>query len=534
MPDNNTWHQYNEHCDTGVIFVHGFFSSTNSCWMNPKNKIFWPDILKTDSRIPEISIFLGGYFTDVDSGSYGIRECANELFDSLRRKSSCGKRAPIELDKIIFVCHSLGGIVVRYMLESYREYFAGHKIGLALLASPSIGSDYADRLSKLASFYKNRTGKQLKKNSEILSDLDGRFKSFLEKRELNSFFGAEAVEHVGFFHMRWLPGFEPIVLHSSASRYFPNTKIIPKTNHSTIVKPTSINHGSHIFLVDFLNNIFFPKAGFPEHSTPPTPKNDELTKHGPLFDIYDINCEPFYLTRDIDNEISLNLSLTSFWLFGPSGSGKTSMIKRLLAKDAGESIEMCFSQCLTGDFRQAFLTEMIETIHISNNDYEKIPERTFNNLVRMISESINAQKSLYIYIDEVPSTSNEASAETQLSLLIEDLLTSVKQLSQANNFRFIISSLGKPDFKNCRNLSKLNNYLRVIECRTWSESELQSLTRLITDNLESLHPEDLPENLAQLAHGSPRFLKTFLRTKLLKPNMSNEDLLTMSAHGLQL
>lgn len=535
MIENNTWHQYCEHSDTGIVFVHGYFSSSESCWRNKKSNVFWPDLIKEDSRIPEMSVFLGGYYTGVDSGSYAIRECSEELFNTLRRRSPCGKMAPIDLKKIIFVCHSLGGIVVRYMLESYREHFAPHKIGLVLMASPSIGSDYADRLSKLASFYKNRTGKQLRKNSEILSDLDGRFKSFIEARVANTFFGAEAIEHVGLIYMRWLPGFEPIVMKSSASRYFANQRIIPGTNHSTIVKPTSITHDSHSFLVDFLNNNFFPQVGCPDYRrhSASSSKSTEPMKSGPLFDIYEAESEPYYLVRQIDHEATLNFSLSSFWVFGPSGSGKTSMIKRLLSLDDGESIEMCFSQCLTGNFRNAFIAEMVETIHLSKGGYENIPERTFGNLVRMISESVNEKKSFYIYIDEVPSVSSEESAEAQLVLLIEDLLTSVKQIASANNFRFIVSSLGRPDFSSCRNLSKLNGYLRVMECKAWTHLELQGLIKLIVENLGELEVSDLPDNLIEQAHGSPRFLKTFFKARISQAHMSNEELLAMSAHGFQ-
>ncbi|PSS58861.1 AAA family ATPase [Pseudomonas sp. BBP2017] len=540
MWKNNNWHTYDEASDTAIIFVHGFFSNSHSCWTNKKAKTFWPDLVVEDLRIPRVSIYLGGYYTNVDSGLLGVRECSDQLFDALRRRSQIGDASPITFPKLIFVCHSLGGIVVRYMLESYREHFTSHKIGVALMASPSIGSDYADTFAKIASFYKNRVGKQLRMNSELLADLDGRFKVFVESREHGTFMGVEAVEHVGFLHLRWLPGFKPIVLEQSASRYFSGRRIVPDTNHSTIVKPGDLDHGGHSILVDFLNNKFFPAVGEPvitEKKIPPIKSENHSFKltvgQGPLFDIYDETCEPYYLERKIDKQIAVEFSLNSFWLYGASGTGKTSIVKRLLGGAGAKAVEMCFSQCTNSDYRQAFIAEMIETLHLSDKDAESMPDRTFNNLKRIILDGVGANKFLFIYIDEVPSTGDQDGAEKHLLLLIEELLTAVKQLAKTNAFRLVVSSLKKPNLDSSQNLSKLSGYMRFIECERWAEDELAALIDLITDNLDMVGSDDLPDNLISSSHGSPRFIKTFLKSKISYPDKSDAELISISSQGFQ-
>lgn len=544
MPQNNSWYHYNKNTDTTIVFVHGFFSSAAACWKNKKTKKSWPDLIVDDSRIQNISIFMGGYYTDADSGHYAIRECSQELFDGLRRVDQFDSKPPLNFEKIIFVCHSLGGIIVRYMLECFREHFKSHKIGLVLMASPSIGSDYADKLSKLAKFYKNRSANQLKMNSELLSDLDDRFKDFLDNRDHNSFVGIEGVEHVGLMHFKWLPvkmlpGFEPIVLKNSSARYFAGSRTVPGTNHSSIVKPADIDHASHRLLLDFLNNKFFPKAGKPQLIQNETelevrsPHINCYTSQGPLFDIYDNACEPFYLNRKIDDQVRLDFQHNSFWIHGPSGSGKTSIIKRLLGKSGYRSIDMCFSQCLNGNYRDAFISEMVETLHLSEFGPAGMPEKTVNNLARQISEGISEEKYLFIYIDEVPNNDRSDSPERELLLLIEDLLTAIKQIAKANSFRFVISSLGKPELSGCRNLAKLSGYLRVIECAKWTSEELVQLVDLISDNLESQYVEDLPGNLVTEARGSPRFVKSFFKTKLAYPDRNNDELIRMTMHGFQ-
>ena len=502
--------------------------------MSVNKDVFWPELLLTDSRLPTMSIFLAGYYTNVDSDHYGIRECAEEVFDALRRPSIDGSQPPIKYKNIIFVCHSLGGIVTRYLLEAKREYFRNNNLGVVLVASPSIGSDYADKFSKVAGFYRNRVGKQLSLNSEILSDLDGRFKSFLDTRENETFFGVEAIEHLGFFHMRWLPGFAPVVLKNSAARYFPEPRTLAGTNHSTIVKPDSHSHVSHNFLVDYFNNIFLrgslPSRGQVKVNS--APGYTQGFNSAALFDIYDKSCEPFYLERGIDSQVAADFSVASFWAYGPSGCGKTSIIKRLLCIKNIKAIEMCFSQCTRENPREAFITEILETIHIQLYGHIDASDRSFNTLVRLISKVLRENESLFIYIDEVPSMLlGGRTMEDELVILIEDILTSVKQVSNGNEFKIIVSSLGRPNLDLGRNVAKLNGYLRICECTLWPEGELNRLVALIAPCISDGVAQELATTLASRAHGSPRFLKTFFKNRIAHPEKDNSELLAISEHG---
>ena len=117
---NNTWYS-RSNSDTVFIFVHGLFSNANECWTAP-NKAYWPEILKTDTRFGDPNIFLGGYYTQPTSGVYGIRDAADELLAHLRVKNPQGIEGPLTKQKIVFIAHSTGGIVVRYLLESCLLY----------------------------------------------------------------------------------------------------------------------------------------------------------------------------------------------------------------------------------------------------------------------------------------------------------------------------------------------------------------------------------------------------------------------------
>ncbi|WP_172669406.1 ATP-binding protein [Pseudomonas viridiflava] len=531
--ENNSWHRYTAGSDVAVVFVHGFFSSAKSCWYNKDAKIFWPDLLISDNRLVDVDVFLGGYYTGIDSGDfYGVRQCAQELYKALSRDSHDGKLAPLKKKKLIFVCHSLGGIVTRYMLESQKEHFAGHVIGLALMASPSLGSDYADSFKGIINFYRNRLGKQLSVDNEILHDLDDRFKEFIDARDNSTFFGVEAVEHLPMINIKILPGFKPIVMKNSAARYF-TSQILAGCDHSTIVKPDGHNHPSHNFIIDFMVGKM-KLAASSANKSPQMHLFNGSFSDGPLFDIYDPKCELYYLERDVDRQMSKDVSVSSAWLFGPSGSGKTSIIKRLLSKRGAPMIEMCFSQCPSESPRQAFISEMIESIHLFDQGFDSVPDRSYGNLIHMIVMRLNNNGALSLYIDEVPVTSDDTRLVDELLKLTEDILVSVKQRAQANSFRIIVSSLQRPTFDKCQNIAKFNGYLQLRECLLWSTEELESLRLLISEGLvEDVALADVPDDLTSRAGGSPRFVKNFFKAKITRPEMSNSELLLLTAQDFQ-
>jgi len=263
---NNIWYRC-ERNECAIVFVHGILSDSKSCWTSvPSSResaVFWPDLIKQDRRFPAADVFLGGYYTEKDAGDYGIDDCATELFSGLGLPDVHGNPTVLSYPRIVFVCHSTGGIVVRYLLESRRKDFTGKSIGLILLASPSDGSKLADVLELLATLYKNKLGKQLKWRNWSLEDLDKRFKNLVHNQtrefELR---GIEAYENKPVFGgnrwwpfprvlSRWWP-FGRVVSPESAGKYFGAPRHLPGTDHFSAAKPTSMEHPSHKLLLDFL------------------------------------------------------------------------------------------------------------------------------------------------------------------------------------------------------------------------------------------------------------------------------------------
>jgi pimeloyl-ACP methyl ester carboxylesterase len=248
---NNVWHTLML-SRTVIVFVHGIFSDSRGCWYadTPDGGHYWPDLINSDPRLHGASIFLGGFYTDFDAGRYDIADCAEELYQALTTPDADLRRTVLEHDRIVFIGHSTGGIVVRYLLTKYADVFKHKEVGLLLMASPSMGSRLADVLGGLASFYNNQLALHLKWGNDLLQDLDDRFKDLLDRKLIPDLAGIEACENHFIIHRKFLPDQLYVVEKASAGRYF-KVQLLRDTDHFATVKPTGKSHPAHQLLVHF-------------------------------------------------------------------------------------------------------------------------------------------------------------------------------------------------------------------------------------------------------------------------------------------
>jgi hypothetical protein len=281
--ENNLWYEDRD-SDFAIVFVHGVLSDSRGCWYrSPQDSntfgTYWPDLLVRDQRFLPYSIYLGGYYTAVDAGRYEIADCAQELFKALGRPGE-KSRAVLSRRSIVFLCHSLGGVVVRYMLESRSPSFAHKNIGLALVASPAYGSELAIRLKFIAEFYHNSLGLQLQWGSWSLKDLDNRFRRLIAEKRIPDLSGVEACENHFIIHRKLWPDKRLVVTEESAGRYFGPVTMLRNTDHFTCVKPEASSHPAYEFLQDFCTTFEHGVASPVESTTPatasPVTKNPEV------------------------------------------------------------------------------------------------------------------------------------------------------------------------------------------------------------------------------------------------------------------
>jgi len=267
MPEdeNNFWY-FRGVSETVFVFVHGVLSDSRSCWLyeaknKPKERAFWPDLVRGDERLDSPSIYLAGFDTSTESGDFSITDCAQDVFDALSRPQRRGDPPVMDSPEIIFICHSMGGIVVPAMLERNREKFRDKAIGLVLYATPSRGSVWADYISLLARYLNQRQVLQLRLDDSERASVHDRFRTLLNNRAtlMPRLYGLEACE-TRMILRNWLPN--PVqkllsnrlrvVSADSASPYFGEVKKLSNTDHFSIVKPNDQSHPSHEFLVTFM------------------------------------------------------------------------------------------------------------------------------------------------------------------------------------------------------------------------------------------------------------------------------------------
>lgn len=232
-----------------VVFVHGILSSGESCWRNA-NGAYWPDLIAAERSLNAFGIYIYSYSTNFFSGTYSLSDVVDDLKERMRLD---GLFASTEL---IFVCHSMGGIVVRKLLVERVADFVKSKItcGLYLVASPSLGTAYATWLTPLAAFLGHKQARALafSKTNDWLNDLDKEFQN-LKEAEHFPIYGKELVEDKFIILKKaWKP---QVVTPISGARYFGERLKIPESDHFSISKPADSSAIQHRALVAFITSV---------------------------------------------------------------------------------------------------------------------------------------------------------------------------------------------------------------------------------------------------------------------------------------
>ncbi len=232
--------------DACTIFVHGILARESDSWRH-ENGAYWPQLLAEEAELNGIGIYAFFYRTNVFSGSYSLGDAVDAMRESLKLD---GVLRSARLD---FVCHSMGGILVRRFLvkRAVELIDQGKRIGLFLVASPSLGSDYADWLQPLAKVFGHKQAEALRfvRDNQWLTDLNKDFKNLKEAGKL-PIRGRELIED----RFVVLPGLwrKQVVEPFSGSLYFADELKIPGSDHFSIAKPDGKDALQHRALREFL------------------------------------------------------------------------------------------------------------------------------------------------------------------------------------------------------------------------------------------------------------------------------------------
>ncbi|MFL0587502.1 hypothetical protein ACH0BU_12760 [Sphingomonas olei] len=200
-----------------------------------------------DADLLEVGVYLFTYKTGFFSGTYHLGDAVDALKEHLRLDGV------VTAAGVVFVCHSMGGIVVRKYLVSRTVDLIESDVPIALflVASPSLGSDYARWLSPIARRLRHSQADALRfsQSNAWLNDLDRDFINLKEQRRLR-LIGKELVED-RFVVLGWLWR-KQIVEPFSGASYFGEPYKVPDSDHFSIAKIADASAVQHRLLRQFL------------------------------------------------------------------------------------------------------------------------------------------------------------------------------------------------------------------------------------------------------------------------------------------
>ncbi len=211
--------------DRVIVFVHGIFGNAEGTWTSPPD-LYWPELIASDELFGKPDIYVAAYDTGVGN-SMTMDEVAQGLYQRFTDAGVFTKHR-----QVIFICHSLGGLVTERFLLKHREL------------APQVPLIY---------FYGTpQTGAQIARVGSVFSDdpllremAPGSSNDYLQTMESDW-------RNAGFSTIRRLCAYEKlkykcvlVVDSLSGSRGCDDATAVNK-NHVTLVKPNSTQDSAYI------------------------------------------------------------------------------------------------------------------------------------------------------------------------------------------------------------------------------------------------------------------------------------------------
>jgi pimeloyl-ACP methyl ester carboxylesterase len=111
----NSGYVREEHNTRVIVFVHGIFGTAESTWTCPTGQS-WPRLLLRDDVFKAADIYIASYPTPY----VGNRMTIDEIVASLKNRLD-GDGVLSRHKQVIFVAHSMGGLIVQRFLLTYRD-----------------------------------------------------------------------------------------------------------------------------------------------------------------------------------------------------------------------------------------------------------------------------------------------------------------------------------------------------------------------------------------------------------------------------
>lgn len=225
-----------------LVLVHGITGDGYSSWTN-QSDTYWPDIMKDDPAFNGFDIYAYQYPTSAFGQCLPITDLANHMRTHLKNDGIFS-----EHEQVVFLAHSMGGLVTRQFLLRNREMV--NKVPLVMFfATPTGGSWKANAASLLSTCSQVDDLRKMDVNSYLKSQQSDWLSGGLQER---------VVSYCAFETQT--SGGSLTVDRSSATLLCTKDPEALPTNHSNAVKPNSQSDLSHIIVRNALKDLPSPRV----------------------------------------------------------------------------------------------------------------------------------------------------------------------------------------------------------------------------------------------------------------------------------
>lgn len=123
--------------DRVIVFVHGIYGSSAGTWKASNDK-YWPKMVSQDPRFAGADVYVANYPTPYTGNKNNVKTIATALDQLLESEGVFSKH-----NQVIFVCHSLGGLIVQELILA-RQSYADRFPFILFYATPHAGSFLAE------------------------------------------------------------------------------------------------------------------------------------------------------------------------------------------------------------------------------------------------------------------------------------------------------------------------------------------------------------------------------------------------------
>lgn len=230
-----------------IVFVHGLHGG-HETW-RASNGAYWPQLIQTDPHFQKSDVVVAEYPTPSRQGQLSTTQLSQILWQGLKRQGVWEHR------EVVFIAHSLGGILTEEMLLNHPAD-AAHVPFIVSYATPHQGSFVAN-LAKIYDRDPLLTDLRESNDNSFLMDLEQKWRSTPSVIRIHRFCAFEALDtSAGEGIGRYLQAHTRVVSYYSAT-YGCDADTAPQkvaADHIDIVKPANRSADAYTFFAKIYNS----------------------------------------------------------------------------------------------------------------------------------------------------------------------------------------------------------------------------------------------------------------------------------------